>query len=189
MFQRLIALLTLSLLGCGGGGQNPIPTGTDIQFIIGSWMAVQTDCQQITAIGSGIATNQPDAIYYFRRSALSIDKDHPTEAVDMIYDIYEGVGCTGDLAGQTMDHYKADWVPTQSTISSASAVKLTYVGTIASEFLIDNVYFSAPKDLKVLIAPQAGQLYWYEGGSGLEVDASGYPTGVRPVSAIYAKSE
>jgi hypothetical protein len=189
MFKRLIALLTLSLIGCGGGGQNPIPTGTEIQYISGNWIAVQTDCQQITAIGSGLTTGGTDTIYYFRRSALSIDKDHPTEAIDMIYDIYENVGCNGPLAGQTMDHYKADWVPTQSTISSASAVKLTYVGTIAWEFLIDHVYFSAPKDLKVLIAPHEGQLYWYEGGSGSEVDASSYPTGVKPVSAIYAKGE
>lgn len=190
MFKRYIAILTLSLVGCGGGGdQNPIPTGTDIQYIIGTWIAIQTDCQSITAIGSGVITGQADSVYYFRRSAFSIDKERPSEAIDMIYDIYDDDTCTGPLAGQTMDHYTVDWMPTHSAVASATSAKLTYVGTIGSEFKRSDVYFSAPKELKIMIAPHEAQLYWYEGGNGSEVDALGYPTGVKPVSAIYIKVE
>ena len=82
MLKRFsLLLLSVLLISCGGGGQDPIPTGIDATFAQGIWSTEQNTCMHFTASHGGAVP------FNYRRSMLNIDISNNVVAI--IYDVYD----------------------------------------------------------------------------------------------------
>lgn len=173
-------LLSLLLISCGGGGQDPIPTGIDATFAQGIWTTAQNTCMHFTASHGGAIT------FNYRRSMINVEIQN--NIIRIIYDMYDNndTDCAGDIVGQTVDIYEPNWVDAaHASVSGLRlGVQLNYLGRGESTVAVLDI----PSKIKVLLLLQENQLYWYEGGDASEVDALGYPLGTGPVSGIYVRA-